>query len=145
VSKAVTSALKYLIDRNNMPRTIKFRAWDKKNKWMLSPDSYGDFISFSGEYWEEANKTYDTPNQEIEPADDVILMQFTGLLDKNGVEIYEGDIVDGLHKMMPMAKVQELDGVFGVVLADSRHYPLRDFMSNFEVIGNIYENPDLIK
>ena len=71
--------------------------------------------------------------------EDAIIMQFTGLHDKNGKEIYEGDIVtDGVGKF----KI-----VYDLKLAGYQPYCIfRDEPENYcEVIGNIYENPDLVK
>lgn len=84
--------------------------------------------------------------KELSPEDhkfehEVELMQFTGLLDKNGKEIYEGDII-------------ELDGYKYEILFIDGEYCGKSMLSeqlqmfeivNGEVIGNIYENPDLIK
>ena len=117
-----------------MRREIKFRAWNIITKQMidlkkitplaLNMDTDGLFIPFSG----------------------MPLMQYTGLKDKNGVEIYEGDIVEYyviLVKIYPPYKseVKYINGMF-LVANDSESTPLG--FTKCEVIGNIHANPDLI-
>ena len=75
-----------------MNRTIKFRVWDKDAKRMHEPSLNMLIDSHSGSaHWQFG---FSTP-QPI--GGDVVVMQFTGLLDKDGKEIYEGDIVDYLY------------------------------------------------
>ena len=103
-------------------RTIKFRIFDSEIKKYID-------ISASAIMLDELNNL--KPNLKIE--------QFTGLHDKNGKEIYEGDIVtDGVGKY----KI-----VYDLKLAGYQPYCIfRDEPENYcEVIGNIYENPDLVK
>jgi len=123
-------------------REIKFRAWDKEaNLWAGL-----DYLQFSN------GKLYWTNNNEI--ADKVILMQFTGLTDKNGKEIYEGDIFDCIYKFDGCIN-HKLEVVWHNESASFRlknhgecHQPnVEKRVSNMErkeVIGNIYENPGLI-
>lgn len=103
-------------------RTLKFRIFNKKLK------SYID-INSSSIMIDELNNLNDN----------LIVEQFTGLHDKNGKEIYEGDIVtDGVGKF----KI-----IYDLKLAGYQPYCIfRDDPENYcEVIGNIYENPELIK
>jgi uncharacterized phage protein (TIGR01671 family) len=125
-------------------RTIKFRAWDKKNKqfWYQFKISslYGSLYF---------------PDDMIR--EDWELLQFTGLLDKNGKEIYEGDIVKITDPYDEESKISLVkcigDGFIvewnnGFCGGDSDISLISWAMEDdfkFEVIGNIYENPELLK
>ena len=107
-------------------KEIKFRAWDEG--CMLGP--MGLQLSDSAEW------IYNLTN-------DAILMQYTGMKDKNGVEIYEGDIIEGSHDFGPGGFVRRKDQVsFHPELGYQWDYWV---LSTLEVIGNIHENPELIQ
>ncbi len=131
-----------------MNREIKFRAWDK----ILKRTREVSCVNFFDELVILDETNYGHVTQKIS---DVELMQFTGLLDKNGKEIYEEDIVEwhpdydlkeGGKAVIVWDKDQwcpssEKTGASGYYGYDGREFQWEDL----EIIGNIYENPDLIK
>ena len=123
---------------------FKFRAWDEKNKKMHTKFYWNEFISLeTGRY----AKTGD-PDYERETNDDYILMQCTGLKDKNGKLIFEGDILrcdwDDTryppHNIGPVYWDEE-NVCFLLGEGGSPYYDAESFM---EVIGNICENQELL-
>lgn len=140
-------------------REIKFRAWDKVCKEMFynSELANGDMmvIHLDGRIELSDDDTY--------KLDDFVIMQYTGLKDKNGKEIYEGDIVEihdgtitafrtsGKHiiewwngQFVFQANSHEEDDYinFGWWVRSNNHSAS---LKQIEVIGNIYENPELLK
>ncbi len=118
-------------------REIKFRVWDKKGGRMYPVTA---LFSWKGD---ELNRislaTERGETQDIPIGDRFVLMQYTGLKDKNGREIYEGDIVkDESDGMITVIKWNnECAGFVNVLyVKDSK---------DIEVIGNIYENPELLE
>lgn len=116
---------------------IKFRAWDvickQMRDWKYVHDhSFSTFLSIHGLY---------------EPQ--YPLMQYTGLKDKNDVEIYEEDIVR-LDSWEPSdMQIRFIEGAFCLANKDGKfvgdiHYIHHAGIKQAEVIGNIYENPDLM-
>lgn len=126
-----------------MKREIKFRAWDTLNKIML--ELYG-FIKTV----ELDESVYIVQGPEIDDTiicDDLIIMQYTGLKDKNGKEIYEGDIISGdffNEKFKTMGEVIYSEHFcFYASKNLSGETPLFK-INRIEIIGNIHENPELL-
>ena len=130
---------------NMNKREIKFRAWDKEFKEILYLGEGGEDILFF-----ENGNIYLTENHDGNGfvMENFILMQYTGLKDKNGKEIYEGDIV----KIGYVGDVVSLEVIaweppylLQKVKGNPEHKVVDDDLSYSEVVGNIYENGELIK
>lgn len=107
-------------------REIKFRAWDRKNKIMISDvadwcSAYdAQFIAFLSDYWE--------------------LMQFTGLKDKNGKEIYESDKLEWDNGDFGIVVWNNDEDIAGWLVGSGKISTKTIEWSKSKVVGNIYEN-----
>jgi len=134
-------------------REIKFRAWDKWNskmanvveiRWVRNGDEIKKAIV-------QIDVDQDT-NKAI-MLKDLELMQFTGLKDKNGKEIYEGDVIQweeqedwSTNVYKKTAEVKFVDGAFRTHTEFTSNENNLGIVATWgEVIGNIYENPELLK
>ena len=132
-------------------REIKFRAWKHSSKKMY-------FVTnmIWKEDWIGVNSTDSIGINYVDNhcPNEYELMQYTGLKDKNGVEIYEGDILQ--HSYKPIGKTEPNVRIFKVVFGDGafQQYEPGDAENaldiwyewfELEIIGNIYENPELLK
>lgn len=136
-------------------RDIKFRVWDKETKHMhICGEDIHDGISFEN----ETNKAYYYNLQNgcgsLREDSAYILMQYTGLKDKNGKDIYEGDIIfiKGETKLLDIKGKVEYSNILaqfiitntGSIVNEAE--PLGDYEEeDVEKIGNVYDNPELLE
>lgn len=140
-----------------MNRKIKFRAWDKRTRKMIETGFHvlGETTCFDliYTYCMEHGKRKNEPG--LLRMNSVVLMQFTGLHDKNGKEIYEGDIlkvIDPMGDTLPNWTTEwnktgcyayEPPNGFDNFDVTSLGWAM-DMEYTFEVIGNIYESKELL-
>lgn len=118
-------------------REIKFRAWDKENKAFMPNEGYaicdGDVMGLR-----YGNEMEDVLTDQVE------IMQYTGLKDVNGKDIYEGDIVVVVSQYWGQLgnryEVKFRKGVF-----TTKYDLLSGISPSTSVIGNIHENPELLE
>ncbi len=131
-------------------RIIKFRAWDKAlNKWNLSVeiDCFGGIqeYKYNGDCFYPKYQTFETEYSDLEKGSDrFILCQFTGVLDKNETELYEGDIYHMGDVNIKYVVVWHDSGFIGKQQGSSSYAGLEHWKDKIQVIGNIYENQNLI-
>ena len=116
----------------------KFRAWLKKEQKM---DNEIDHISWLEDelYCIGDGITY------MVLAEDLVLMQSTGLKDKNGKEIFEGDIVSIDTDEFDLLFVKYESGIYWLMDDEECVEHLSDYYKYVSIVGNIYENPELLE
>lgn len=142
-------------------REIKFRGWNGKNKkWIY------------GYYFVSRGKHFVAPDEVVNPltsyedflVDEDSIGQYTGLKDKNGVEIYDGDILQELPRGeyaeatgIPLSELEDLPADVGRMVSVVYDAPSFEFAPNeygykflnnphlFRVIGNVHDNPEFMK
>ena len=142
-------------------REIKFRAWDKKNNKMRPQYGVIAKIEWSVDYIPNKIGVYeyvqineagdgDWDGFELDKGE-FELMQYTGLKDKNGKEIYEGDILKCYYGGSEHGAVEEVEFKDGAFILRHRTIPISIYLeydgtytTDIEVIGNIHENAGLL-
>lgn len=124
----------------------RFRAWDKETQTMIDV-SLIDFKKreLVGEHWEFGETNFIN-------FDEIELMQSTGLFDKKGVEIFEGDVVRQV-RTQPTTENETITGVVTMlegawsIVNDNKQLAsvLWSETAENEIIGNIYENPEFLE
>jgi len=108
-------------------RDLKFRGWDSEQKEMSLPFEIGSMLSEFG--WD-------------------ILLQFTGLHDKNGKEIYDADVMlwpDGYKQIIGFNEKHTETSVRDIETSFGYHFDSQHPVDKGNIIGNIYENPELLE
>ena len=123
-------------------REIEFRAWDTENEIMVydnENDTYG--------YWDGCQDSDIGMINHLLNRKEYIFMQYTGLKDKKGVKIFEGDIITVLmvegYEQFVAGWSDEYNG-FRFTDNDGTDWNITS-QNDIEVIGNIYDNPELLK
>jgi uncharacterized phage protein (TIGR01671 family) len=155
-------------------RQLKFRVWDKSNKsfltngsslhnwsqWMLDLETgtlYDAIGTMDGDHTDESRRSlmedpgYYFQRTKIINESPYVIQQFTNLQDHNGKDIYEGDIIQVSYRMDELGDTERY--VSSVVFQDGAFGDEYDYFCNYsflpsfymEVLGNIFENPELLK
>lgn len=129
----------------NMNREIKFRVWDNRCKNWLNPDETNDGagLTFDGQvaFCDQSQFGYINPKHK----DKFVIQQFTGLKDRNGKEIYEGDFLRGEEYELPVKVI--FSGAAFRLKYSNRELEFYESSEKIgmEIVGNIFENPELLK
>jgi len=119
-----------------MKREIKFKAWNKEANRFSKPFTLKSDV---------LNYTDDDGLGIVKSLTNEIILQYTGLKDKNGKEIYEGDVLKA-HGIVTWNDTEYRWSAIDLNWNDKREWHDLDYLTSpFEIIGNIYENPELIE
>lgn len=124
-----------------MSREIKFRVWTGTHmEYKVMAGHLGHFyVAGMNERDSACMSEFNTIYHDETP-----LMQYTGLKDKNGREIYEGDIMFCVDDAQ-YYKIVFLDGMFLLEVSKKDYSPIKEYVFDSQVVGNIHQNPELIK
>jgi len=122
----------------------KFRVWNKKTaSWVHGPGKephlFGEIILLGGFM----------TNVSIKDLDECVIIQFSGLKDRNGRDIYESDVLEIWESGVLTQKVSVIfsNGCFGLSIGENikPETLLHEVVNYAHVVGNIYDNPELLK
>lgn len=138
-------------------RELKFRAWDKKNKKMIGEQAiifhkHGSTnlsITFEGLVRKDFSCCAGSDDVDFVGGTEFELMQFTGLKDKEGTEIYEGDIVKvgtwgNFEVKYGEHSYEGYYGAYGFYLSEEDDFFISE-LKRCKVVGNKFENPELLE
>ena len=145
-------------------REIKFRAFNKNKKIMVYTNEDCSAAYWDGAYTSNIEIINLTLNSASYEQSEYYFMQFTGLKDRNGMDIYEDDIIcgecssnpiyvcEGLQqsnlmgkKLTGIVKYSDIFAKFYFTTDDITFLDFQNGISDFEVIGNIHQNPNLLE
>jgi uncharacterized phage protein (TIGR01671 family) len=126
-------------------KELKFRVWVQEDDCMYRPD---DFHLEANDHPEDLSMIPVFGNERVK---DAVLMQFVGIVDNDGADVYEGDIVltpdcgDVFDDWIVVSNIEY--GGYALKSPQNEDYLefIGDFIHDMKVIGNIWENPDLLK
>lgn len=138
-------------------RDIKFRAWVKNSaiQEMVYPNETDTNSSIANALWFKLGYINQYPEKNIieQWQKDIVFMQFTGLTDKNGIDIYENDILDNGYNAKGLVSFE--NGMFVVRFTYTETLLTKDNQTAYfrlctvnmvtKIIGNIHENKELLK
>lgn len=134
-----------------MRREIKFRVWDKINKKLITPETGGNInLGLDGKLYRASSNPYVAEDPTLLNENDFFIMQFTGLKDSKEKNIYDGDIIEiNYYGKKIITSVEIHCTEEGLECEPFNSYSFCESgweqSSTSKIIGNIYQNPELLE